>query len=574
METFLVAMNEAWLDPDARRLATQALDYRMLGDIDADQRWALARKLYAILNRIELIDIKTLPDAGAIISDGGRERHRYFPDPANPEHARITSAVSLDALGIELTRQNDGRWLFSAETVGGIEKLDELTREFETVAGRDYVTSAEWIEAQMPESLKGEGNEALTLEYWQWLMLFILIVIGLMLDFVVRTVLKLVTIIALRRRGDKASEATIGRVMRPFGLMVAAIFWVITVHFIGLPELPESIAFVASRALAILAGTWAAWRVTDMISEILEGKAANTETKLDDIVIPLIRKAIKIFILAVGVIYGANSLNINIIPMLTGLGIGGLAFAFAARDTIENFFGSIAVILDRPFEVGDWVVIDDTEGIVETIGFRSTRIRTFYNSLVTVPNANLVRATVDNYGKRKYRRWKCHIGVQYDTTPDQLVAFTEGIRELVRCHPYTRKDYFQVWVNEFANSSINILLYIFHEVPDWSTELRERERLMLDIMRLADRLGVQFAFPTMTIHKFDETHHPYEQRHETPQQLTERRAMVSGIREAQSLVKDQPWQNDKPGPVQFKAGPSRIDDENQTFIEDRSAGGE
>ena len=133
-----------------------------------------------------------------------------------------------------------------------------------------------------------------------------------------------------------------------------------------------------------------------------------------------------------------------------------------------------------------------------------------------MPNSNLVRAAVDNYGRRQYRRWKTYLGVQYDTPPDKLVAFTEGIRELVRSHPYTRKDYFQVYLNQFGPSSLDILLYIFHEVPDWSTELRERERMFLDIVRLADQLGVQFAFPTQTVHLYREEHAEHEIQSPTP----------------------------------------------------------
>jgi MscS family membrane protein len=245
------------------------------------------------------------------------------------------------------------------------------------------------------------------------------------------------------------------------------------------------------------------------------------------------------------------------VPLVTGLGIGGLAFAFAAKDTIENFFGSVTVLLDRPFEVGDWVIVGDTEGTVEELGLRSTRIRTFYNSQVTVPNATLVRATVDNLGRRAYRRWKTYLGVQYDTPPETLLAFTEGIRELVRQHPYTRKDFYQVWCNDFADFSLNILLYVFFRVPDWSTELRERERLFVDIVRLADRLGVQFAFPTRTVHLYREEHRPHEIAYEIPAGAHDSDATEAGVRAAREITAEQPWQKDKPGPVRFEVGKRR-----------------
>ncbi len=184
-----------------------------------------------------------------------------------------------------------------------------------------------------------------------------------------------------------------------------------------------------------------------------------------------------------------------------------------------------------------------------------------------MPNSNLVRAAVDNYGRRQYRRWKTYLGVQYDTPPDKLVAFTEGIRELVRSHPYTRKDYFQVYLNQFGPASLDILLYIFHEVPDWSTELRERERMFLDIVRLADQLGVQFAFPTQTVHLYREEHAEHEIQSPTPQGETERDAATAGIRVAQMLIAKQPWQTEKPGAVEFRPGPTPLGGESENTAE-------
>ncbi|MEM6507175.1 MAG: mechanosensitive ion channel domain-containing protein, partial [Planctomycetota bacterium] len=216
------------------------------------------------------------------------------------------------------------------------------------------------------------------------------------------------------------------------------------------------------------------------------------------------------------------------------------------------------------------VIEGKTEGTVEELGFRSTRIRTFYNSQITVPNSTLVRATVDNYGRRKYRRWKTHVGVQYDTPPDKLIAFTEGIRELVRQHPYTRKDYYQVWMHQWSSSSMDVLLYIFFEVPDWSTELRERERMFVDIVRLADSLGVQFAFPTQTVHLYKEEHADYQTKHETPGNSTDRRSLVQGIRAARELVQNQPWLDDPPGAVSYSIDGVEIDlDEagNETLLD-------
>jgi MscS family membrane protein len=406
-----------------------------------------------------------------------------------------------------------------------------------------------WLEEEIPEALQGGGF--LGLEYWQWIGLLLLIFLGVVADYGVRAVFRPVIRRGIRKLHSQVDEQSIKDAVRALGLFAGALVWLLLVKALVLSGTIREIASAAVGVYAVFTGTLTGWRFTDLAADIFLHLAKRTEAKFDDILVPLMRKTLKVFIVAFGVIYGAQNLNIDIVPLLTGLGIGGLAFAFAAKDTIENFFGSIAVILDRPFEVGDWVLIGDVEGTVEELGFRSTRIRTFYNSQVTVPNASLVRAHVDNYGRRTYRRWKTFIGVQYDTPPEKLLAFTEGIRELVRQHPYTRKDFYQVWCNDFGDSSLNILLYVFHHVPDWATELRERERLFVDIVRLADRLGVQFAFPTRTIHLYNEEHTPHQPHYEIPRGANDQDARRTGADVARAITADRPWRQEKPGPVDF-----------------------
>jgi MscS family membrane protein len=120
--------------------------------------------------------------------------------------------------------------------------------------------------------------------------------------------------------------------------------------------------------------------------------------------------------------------------------------------------------------------------------------------MVTLPNSVLVNTTVNNYGMRSYRRWSTKMDLLYETSPEQVDAYCEGVRELVRNHPFMRRENYQVYLNEFGESGIQILIYVFWQVPDWSTELRERHRFMLDLMRLAKSLGVSFAYPTQTLY--------------------------------------------------------------------------
>ena len=468
--------------------------------------------------------------------------------PRSPYHDWLPERVRYAGI-IEFVKTKKEGWKFSKKTYDNIKTLYEAISSLPVKVGIDErkLSTSLWIRSKLPQFLK--DKKILSLEYWQWLGILIIIFLGIALDRIVRFILGFITKRILSKQHTIVGVETLKRAVRPIGLAVSALFWVAMFPVIGLTGAALTVLKAAVRVFAVLAGTWAAWRIVDLVFEALAYKARQTVTKVDDVLVPLGRKTFKVFIVVFGIIYAAESLDIEIAPLIASLGIGGLAFAFAAKDTIENFFGSIAVLLDRPFSVGDWVIIGDVEGIVEEIGFRSTRVRTFYNSQVTIPNATLVRATVDNYGRRKYRRTKCYIGIQYDTPPDKILAFREGIQELIRKHPYTRKDYYQVWFNQFGPSSLDILLYVFFEVPDWSTELRERERLFIDIIRLANSLGIEFAFPTQTIHLYQ------EEAKKGPKPtiyFSEEKIKEEAVSKVTDLMKNKPWKGEKPPPVSFE----------------------
>ncbi len=197
---------------------------------------------------------------------------------------------------------------------------------------------------------------------------------------------------------------------------------------------------------------------------------------------------------------GANQLGLPSYSIFAGLGISGLAVALAAREALANLLGSLVIMFEKPFRVGDWIRVGDDEGHVESVGFRSTRIRTFYDSLISLPSSKLIEATVDNLGAREYRRVKTTLAVTYDTPPQKVQSFVDGIKEIIRNHPKTQKDKFHIVFNDFGSYSLDILIYFFLKVPDWSTELVEREGIFLQIIQLAEDLEVKFAFPTETVH--------------------------------------------------------------------------
>ena len=321
---------------------------------------------------------------------------------------------------------------------------------------------------------------------------------------VARVVVTTVIRILLRRRfsGDELTfwNSERKRIDRALSLLVLGIVVVVGTPALGVDADLTDVIVRAGGFVAVVGAIILAYRLVDVVVDVLQRRADLTESKLDDGLVPLLRTVLRLFVMGVGVIFALQNLDVDVSSLLTGLGLGGLAFALAAQDTARNLFGGVTVFVDKPFEIGDWIEVDGIEGTVEAVGFRSTRIRTFYNSQVTVPNGRLVDTGVDNLGRREWRRYKTNLGIGYHSTTDQVEAFVEGVRDLIQGRDGFRQDYFIVEFVGFGESSLDVMLYCFIGAPDWNAELRARHELNLDIMRVAERVGVEFAFPTRTIH--------------------------------------------------------------------------
>jgi MscS family membrane protein len=187
-----------------------------------------------------------------------------------------------------------------------------------------------------------------------------------------------------------------------------------------------------------------------------------------------------------------------VVNFLAGLSIGGFALAFGAQDTIKNFLGSLMIFADKSFSVGDWIDNGNVSGTVEEIGLRSTKIRTFYNSLVPVPNSLLSDKSIDNLGKRKYRRYKTKVILKYDTPMDKVEEFIERIKQVIEEHPDTRKDYYMVYMNEFGSYGLEVLLYLFFKVPTWNLELKARHEIIAKVLEIQRELGIELAIPLVS----------------------------------------------------------------------------
>ena len=464
LESFMAAMALAGpLRPDQYLQANEHLDLSNVSRVVREERGIkLSQQLNSILQTADL-------DLEQLKVTEGQTLVTLYRQPSGNE--------------IQLEPGADGYWRFNSQTVDAIPDMHE------TLTDKGKIES--W-------RLKILDFDIFGLNANLWLALFILPLLGLALGSFVVMLLRIPLTSFLSKKvhlDDKEQK----RLFKPLGWIAASMLLWLSLSILDFPPALLLALTVGVKFMATLAIITAIFRMSDALSSYLSTITSTTSTKIDDMLIPLVRRSLKTIVAIVGMLCFAQNLDIEVWSLFAGFSIFGAMVALAGQDTVKNFFGSLTVLLDQPFAVGDWIVVGSIEGVVEEVGFRSTRIRTFHDSLITLPNSQLITASVDNYGVRNFRRYSKKISVRWNTPPEKLEAFCEGVRELVRQHPLTRKDSYQVWVNDMNEYSLQIMLYIFWAAPDWDTELRERHRFLLDLHRLATELKIELAYPSQKI---------------------------------------------------------------------------
>lgn len=365
------------------------------------------------------------------------------------------------------------------------------------------VGAAGGVEEKLPDVARGIFSISfLGIALWQYLLAFISILAGL--------VLRRLAIFVLKRYAQPAEgkpprldERIVKAMVHPVGLaiLILAILAAIKILFVA-KQLEGLERFVTNFLVSalIVDAAWLAFNLTDVLAGYLDRFAKRTETRLDEQLVPIVRKALKVFIVIIAALQVIDQMGGDVKGLLAGLGLGGLAFALAARDSIANIFGSVVILADKPFRVGDWIEAEDVEGVVEEIGFRSTRIRTFAKSLVTVPNSVVANWAINNWSAMPIRRVKMSVGVSYEATAEQMEAAVEGIRDILRNHPQVYKDFFLVYFTDFGESALEIFLYYFTITTVWAEYLQVRQEINLAVMRLLERVGLEIAYPTRTVY--------------------------------------------------------------------------
>ncbi|NLR93246.1 mechanosensitive ion channel family protein [Flammeovirga agarivorans] len=443
-----------------------------VGTLEERKKMAIELKMIYLANNIYINNIE-LP----LTKD--------FKDPkTKTKRFQISSKIP----SIYLEYQN-GRWKYSNYSCKAIHQLFVDTYPSFT---RNVIVYT--------FQLQRSQEKFLGLKVWQWMSFLGFIIISYIYYFFsIWFTKQIVQRLLLRIKQEQLANIIIPKLRQPIAW---ASIMLIAYYSIAFLLLPNNISYILTLLFKIIFGVNCGillYQLADIII-IRIGSFSQKSERIDTNLLPILKVIFRIIAISLGILFILNLLGYDITHLITGISFGGVAIAFAAQDALKNFIGSVMIFADKPFEVGDWVNVRGQEGIVEEIGFRTTRIRTFANSILNIPNGSMADSDIDNLGKRQFRRFKTNLSIPYGTPPDQIELFIKSIKKAVEDHPKTRKDFYEVRLNNFSSSSLDILLYIFFITKDWSEELQAREYLMLKILRIAEQIGIDFAFPTQTIH--------------------------------------------------------------------------
>lgn len=327
------------------------------------------------------------------------------------------------------------------------------------------------------------------------LYVFLAFYVSKFLDYVIRVWLKRWA----ARTESKLDDLLLEMMRGPVKVVAFVIFLHIGLNLFNWPAKVQQFLSKGLICLVAFSITYVAMKVLDLLLSLWRDRLAGREEELFSThLFPLVRKTLRIAVVLCAVLLTADNLGIEIKTVLAGLSIGGLALGLAAQDTVANLFGAVAIFLDKPFQIGDRIQLDGVDGVVETIGLRSMRVRNLDGHLITVPNKTIANATITNVTRRPNIRTLINLGVTYNTPAARVQRAVELLHQIYRAHPMTQ----DVWIsfNKFADASLNIFVIHWWKGTDYKAYLEGMQQLNLTIKQKFDEEHIEFAFPTQTLY--------------------------------------------------------------------------
>ena len=453
--------------------AAECLDFSSI-DASPWQQEDYVVKLKDIIDRLERVDYQKISD------DVVGKPYRFAPGATTQP--------------IVISCGNDKIWRFTAETVAAIDELSAEVNERPLI-----VTSTPWYRRMTP----------LDNEVWRIVAMFVSILLGFMLGRLAGILLnQIANLLDARQRhffavGFRSLARSASFALMVIGLKVGVQFLILNsiVH-----EISSTLVNISLTAVV----AYVSYCLVDVVDAWLTTISTRTLTKMDDMLVPMVRTSLRVTILILLLVQCATILSDKpITSIIAGLGVGGLAIGLAAQDTIKNFFGSMMIFSDRPFDLGDRIVVNGHDGPVESVGFRSTRIRTLEGHLVTIPNGELANQTILNVGKRPSIRRILNLGVTYDTPPDKLQRAVQIVKDVLDGHEGMDPELPpRVFFNDFTESSLNIFAIYWYHPPEYWKYCEFGQQLNFEILTRFNDEGIEFAFPSQTLYLAGDSNRP------------------------------------------------------------------
>jgi len=479
----------------AQALATLDLGYlpAQLYDIQAP---VLADYLKRVIDRVGYVIWQEIPD------DPDRvQPYEFYRHPVGS--VAIARAKDKDGAA--------GPWRFTADTLRGAPDLYTAMQDLPLAPGieqaapfTEFFRLRERIRAEAPGLLARYG----LLELWQWLALTGSVLAATLIGWLAARALTGLTRWIVARGRLHVGPDTVARLQWPLAIALGGMTLIIAFGWLGLAQtaledLSLAITFVTTLAFAVLV-----FRLIGAVGGHLRAEAEAHPGRLDEIAVSLVAGLLQLVVVVVGLAALAEIVGLPYEGVITGLGVGGIALAFAARDTVSNLLGGAILMADRPFKQGDLIETEAGMSTVEAVGLRSTRMRTLDDTLLIVPNAQLVDKAIFNWGKRRKRKILLQIGLTYNTPRERIDRFVERLAEVYAAQPRADQTTCYVGLSGFGPSSIDIELWGYFRVFGYDAQVAARHALIGDIVDLAKEVGVDFAFPTRTVHLVGEAREP------------------------------------------------------------------
>ncbi|MHC4111849.1 MAG: mechanosensitive ion channel family protein [Planctomycetota bacterium] len=371
-----------------------------------------------------------------------------------------------------------------------------------TASGLTIIASGDWWQTTIGYRIMGN-------EVWRFLVVLLVVLVAMATGKIVQFAINSFAARRDKKRGLTALTLFLRCLTKPISVALFALGLFVCKVFMNFGE--EAISLEIAdywtkivQAVAAIALTYALYRLVDVIEHYLQRWTSGTKTRLDDMLVPVIRKSLRATITIIAALWIADGiLDAEIRAILVSAGVGGIAIALAAKDTIANFFGSIAIFADRPFQIDEMIKIADHVGPVEQVGFRSTKIRTLQGHLVTVPNSVIVNSAVENIGRRPYIRRKSNITITYDSGQRGAERAVQIIKEVLSNVPEINTDPKyppRVYFSDFNDWSLNIYMTYWVKPPDYWLYQEVNERINIEIMKRFEAEKIEFAFPSQTLY--------------------------------------------------------------------------